>query len=76
MNQDCCPYCGRWLITYHADGSFDLAPKAGVTLEMRAPTSIAGVPLAGGFVRGEPVPKSAFCERIACRFRRWLDRDK
>lgn len=60
-----CPYCGRWLTTVHADGTFDLAPKAsmGILVQVARDQSWA---------IGTPEIDKATCQRLRCRLRRRL----
>jgi hypothetical protein len=63
MTVENCEYCGRWLATIHEDGTFDLAPKASLTVRAKLePGQMAAA--------GEPVPETAICFRWRCRLRR------
>jgi DNA-binding XRE family transcriptional regulator len=55
-----CPYCGRWLATWHMDGTFDVARNASVTTKVVGDRS--------GRLKSVPL---ATCYRLRCRLRRF-----
>lgn len=67
--EETCPNCGRVLAVFHRDGSFDLAPLAGVMVAVAK-----GELRSQGRASGKPAPGSGTCFRWRCRWRRWRDR--
>jgi len=66
-----CPTCGRWLVTFYRDGSFDIAPKVGVSFVVSPSGAREEETIE---MHAKPETAVATCYRWRCRLRRYRAR--